>query len=101
MSTFAPPLGLVLDRINQIAPVDIEDYEDDDEWFYLESNDLEDPELYAKLKSHWGVIVGSNYNRFALLLCDSDPDSGVWLHYFPTLEACAEYLPGCHHVTMW
>jgi len=89
----------VLERVQQTLKVDIEDHDGEEEWFQIESDDLEDSDLYNQLKLHWNRIVGIHSQSFALLHCQGGPDSGVWVHFFD--EGPEEYAPGCHRLTSW
>ena len=91
-------LDSVLEKIKLTIPVDIEDYDDDEEWFELSSSDLEDADVYFTLRMNWDVIVGLDGDSFALIHCADGTDSGVWLHYFDDDD---EYAPGCHKVPAW
>ena len=86
----------VLDRLKQTVDVEIEDYDDEEEWFEL-SGSMEDSDLFLQIKMNWNQIVGLEDDEFALIYCMGGPDSGVWLHYFEGTE----YAPGCHQVPAW
>jgi hypothetical protein len=89
----------VLDRIQQAVKVIIDDWEDKEEWFLIESNYLEDSALYNQVRLQWNQIVSIHYERFALLHCQGGPDAGVWVHFFD--EGPEEFAPGCHLLPSW
>jgi hypothetical protein len=89
----------VLERVQQAVNVNIEDWEDKEEWFTIESNDLENSDLYNQLRLQWNRIVGIHSDSFALLHCQGGPDAGVWVHYFD--EGPEEFAPGCHVLMSW
>ena len=89
----------VLGRVQQAVNVKIEDWEDEEEWFLIESEVLEDSSLYGQLRLEWNRIVGIHANSFALLHCQGGPDAGVWVHYFD--EGPEEFAPGCHVLSSW
>jgi hypothetical protein len=97
MAGYPVVLAGVLDGIQQAIKVNIEDYDGEEEWFEIESDDLEDSDLYFQLRLHWNRIVGIHSKSFALLHCQGGPDSGVWVHYLDGNE----YLPGCHRLATW
>ena len=101
MPAYPPPLRQVLARIQQLAPVYVEDYANDGEWLYLESEDLWDHDLFNRLHDAWPRLVAPFTQRFALIHCEGGEDWGVWLHYLGSQEACATYLPGCHRIPSW
>jgi hypothetical protein len=98
---YSPAVRQVLDRINEVTPVNVEDYDDTGEWFQLESDELWDQELYANLNSNWYRIVGPYLNFFALIYCQEGDDPGVWLHYLATSDVQGEYLSGCYLIPSW
>ena len=98
---YPPAVSQVLNKINEVAPVNVEDYDGTGEWFLLESDELWDYELYATLNSSWYEIVGRYLNFFALLYCQEGDDLGVWLHYLATSDVQTEYLAGCYQVPSW
>ena len=100
MSKYSSTLNGVLDRINKIAAVDIEDYNDDGEWIRLEAEDLDDADLYRVIVRKWGRTAGY-INKFALVYCHTGDDSGVWLHFLSTPALRAEYRVGCFSVPTW
>src|SRR6266568_994558 len=101
MDGYEQPLSRVLDRIRQASPVTVQDYEDDSEWFLLESDIFEDPQLFGILKGQWNAIVGPSAGSFALIHCRAGRDSGVWLHYLSTPRDRSEYLCHCHQIPAW
>lgn len=101
MDGYEQPLSRVLDRIQQATPVSIQDYEDDGEWFLMESDKFEDPQLFGILKGQWNSIVGPNAASFALIHCRAGRECGVWLHYLGTDQDRREYLCHCHQIPCW
>jgi hypothetical protein len=99
MANYPVVLQGVLDRIEETLDVNIEDYEDEGEWFGLECDNLEDCDLFARLKLEWNRIVGIHSNSFALLYWPGGPYEGVWVHYLATAHLRGEYLAGYHRVT--
>jgi len=95
------PLDQVVSQINKICPVDIEDYDDSGEWFSLESEDLYDDQVYSALIGKWQRIVGPHMRKFALIYCESEPESGLWLHYLSTEDMQNEYACGCYWLKSW
>ena len=87
----------ILGRVKDTLKVDIEDYDGDEEWFYVESDDFEDSDLFNQLRLHWNRIVGIHAKCCALLHCQGGPDSGVWIHCFDG----DDYAPGCHRLPSW
>ena len=101
MPGYEQPLARTLDRIQKVSRVSIEDYEDEGEWFLLESETLEDPQLFALLQKQWGLIVGPSADSFALILCQAGRDPGVWLHYLDEADEPDDYCEGCHPIVSW
>ena len=97
----ASALDQVLSRINQVANASAEDYDDTGEWFYLESDDYYDDELYWTLNRKWAQIVGPHMRQFALIYCQGEPNSGTWLHYLGTRDLQDEYACGSHRLESW
>ncbi len=89
----------VLNRLQHAVKVEIEDYDGEEEWFQVWNDDLEDSDVYNRLKLHWGHIAGVHSKSFALLHCQGGPYSGVWIHFFD--EGPEEYAPGCHRLAAW
>ena len=94
-------LDRVLDQINQVASANATDYDGTGEWFLLESDTYYDDQLYWTLNRSWAQIVGPNMQQFALLYCQSDPDSGTWLHYMSTQDLQDDYSPGSYRLDSW
>jgi hypothetical protein len=99
MADYPVVLQGVLNRIHHTVKVDIEDFDGEEEWFEIESDDLQDSDLYNRLRLHWNQIVGIHSRVFALLFCQGGTDSGVWVHFFD--HAPQEYAPGCHKLLSW
>ncbi len=98
---FPAAVSQVLARINKITPVSTDDWDGTGEWIYLESEELWDADLLAKLRRNWGVITGPFAHHFALVYCHDEPESGIWLHYLSSYEQRSEYACGCHQVSSW
>jgi hypothetical protein len=94
-------LDRVLSQISQVANAAAEDYDGTSEWFFLESDDYYDDELYWTLNRKWAQIVGPNMRQFALIYCGAEPESGTWLHYLSTKDLQNEYAPGSHRLESW
>jgi hypothetical protein len=94
-------LDRVLSQINQVAQATGEDYDGTGEWFLLESDDHYDDQLYWTLNRNWAQIVGPNMHQFALVYCQTEPDSGTWLHHLSTPDLQDEYAPGSHRIDRW
>jgi hypothetical protein len=101
MPSFDRPLSFLVERINASGPVAIEDYDDDGEWFKLESQHMADGQLFRLLRSRWTAIVASHSGKFALVHCQMGHRKGVWLHYIATPLDQSEYLSGCHQIESW
>lgn len=90
----------VLDRLQQAVKIEFEDYDGEEEWFQVWSDDLEDSDVYNRIRLHWSHIVGIHAKTFALLHCQGGPDAGVWIHFFDD-EGPEEFSPGCHRLSSW
>jgi len=94
------PLAGVLKKIETLGRADIDDYEDDGEWFFIDS-DYPDTNLFQLLRQQWSAIAGPHAHCFALIHCANGKDSGVWLHFLEGPEERGEYLAGCHSIPNW
>jgi hypothetical protein len=65
------------------------------EWIKLKSGRMTDKQLFGMIDGAWDWFVGQQDSKFALLLCLSGPDAGVWFHFLPN----DDYLPGCHEIS--
>jgi hypothetical protein len=90
----------VLASINNQTRIDWKD-NGSGEWFYLESPTLPDAALFAALRQNWHRIAGPHAMSLALIYCEQEPDSGIWLHYLPTFQHKVEFLCGCHQIPSW
>jgi|SRR6185369_15501739 len=94
-------VDLLIEKINTVAPINVEEYDGTNEWFLLESDELSDHDLYQALRLKWFSLLGPNYGRFALLYCVQRPDPGVWLHSFVASDNPSQFAPGCFQVASW
>lgn len=70
------------------------------EWIKLTSP-LPDDALFRILQTVWPRLSWDQVASFALLLCRSNPDKGVWLHHLSTPALKADYWSGCHDIPHW
>jgi hypothetical protein len=94
-------LSRALSVIGRISEVEIQDYEDEGEWFRLHSKAYPDSSLFEILKKNWNMIVGIDGESFALIYCKMGSHPGVWLHYLEEADEPEDFLEGCHSVVTW
>lgn len=98
---YNPSVDKVLGKINDVTPLDEEEFDGSNEWFLIESDDLSGDDLFYTLRGKWFRIVGQYYGQFALIYCVQQPDAGFWVHSFSASDKPSAYAPGCFKVYSW
>jgi hypothetical protein len=101
MIAYPDALQRLLEDVKGVGRVRVIDYQHKGEWFQIKSLILSESDLFDRMEKSWRLLTSQNANRFALLYVTGGQDRGIWIHYFPTAQAEAEYAPGCHRIPSW
>lgn len=97
----AIPVAAVLANIRLTVPIDTSPFDQGNEWLQLRSQRLADYDLFQKLRFQWPQLVGPHGSAFALVLCKTPPNAGVWLHHLSDANLQRQYAAGCFEVAVW
>jgi hypothetical protein len=101
MTPLSMQQATLLGNVRSIVGVDTTPFDQTNEWLQLRSVSVRDYELYQQLRFRWPQIAGPFLNQFALVLCKSPPNAGVWLHHLSDAALQRMYPAGCFEVAAW